>query len=68
MTAIDWILDRLTPRRYREQAAQAEADLEAARSRDERVNRVSNGLKRELVQNHFAERVRAAYAGKESPR
>lgn len=63
-TLIDRFLDAITPRRYRLQAEQAEQDLQAAQQRNARVNRVSHGLREELVQNHFAERVRAAYARK----
>lgn len=61
---MDRILDAITPRRYRLQAAQAEQDLAAAQQRNARVNRVSSGLREELIQNHFAERIRAAYARK----
>ncbi len=61
---IDRLLDVITPRRYRLQAERAEQDLEAAQRLNARVNRVSSGLREELIQNHFAERVRAAYARK----
>lgn len=67
------LADYLTPARYKRQAAQAEADLEVAREqlrkvedRDRLVMKLWAELTAERVENHFQERVKAAYEGKEN--
>ena len=73
MSALSWLIDHITPTKYRRQVEQAEADLEASRAqlarveaRGPTVTKLWRELTAERVENHFQERVREAYAGKEN--
>ena len=73
MSVLTWLLDCLPPARLRAQQARAEADLEAAReqlreveARDGKVTSLWAALTAQRAENHFQERVKAAYAGKEN--
>lgn len=64
MSIRDWIVNHLTPERYILQAEQAEAELAEARQLHSRAERLVTVYRRDRSQNGYAERVRAAYAGR----
>jgi hypothetical protein len=72
MTLWSRLIDRITPAWLKRQEAEAEAGLAAAREqyaevtkRDKVISQQARAHRLDLRRNHYADRVAAAYAGKE---
>lgn len=69
---LGWMARHLTPGRFKKQLVDAEHDLEVAiedldqvAKLDTQVDRIVAAHRLDLKENHYAARVKAAYAGKE---